>query len=839
VEELVLGSGADAVQRARRWALAEVAEEPAAPDDDVAVVVTELVTNALLHGKAPVVLRLRPLDDGVRVEVQDAGRDVPVLSRHSSDAMTGRGLALVARLCAAWGAEPAVSGGKVVWAEVRAGGGHTDADPDFPADVDLDALLASFPEESSEPLFRVELGPVPTDLLLSAKSHIDNLIREFTFEASAASAVPGPRRPVSDVHHLPADLAQLVTTVVHGWAATRSQTKRQALAAAERGDREVRLSITLPASAADAGEEYLAAMEEADRYARNARLLTLETPPVHRVLRRWCVETIVAGLRAVGGRRAAAAGDDLRPRARGGADPRRSARGAGRASRGAAAGHHGADRCGDGRGHRPHRRAVRHRRARRPQRARLPARRRRDAARRRLGRRRERRGAAPLRPPPGHRRAARRRGAAQRPAGDGARSRGARQPLPALRGVYVHELSLLVAPLAIGGRHLGVLSLTFGGHARVEEQAQRSFVTTLADVTAQALERAKATSAAAEANERLRFLAEASMVLSSTLEYRLVLEAIAQLVVPRIADWCSIQLLEDDVLETAALAHVDPAKVAWAKELGARYPTDMSAPTGAPNVLRTGVGELYPHIPDELLAASAVDDEHLRILREVGMSSVLVVPLTGRSGTLGTVTLISAEGGRRYDAADLAFAEDLARRAALAVENAHTYLEQSGRLATVTRVAEAAQSAILATPACPPRAGLAGRPLRQRGRGGPGRRRPVRGRPAAGRRPPAHRRRARQGPGRGAHGDDRARGVPRVSGRPRRPRRRGPPARPAAARLPRRRGLRHRPAGRDPRRRHLLGRLLRPPAPVLATRAASAPSTCGRRCRSASAPRRR
>src|SRR5205823_1949533 len=155
--------------------------------------------------------------------------------------------------------------------------------------------------------------------------------------------------------------------------------------------------------------------------------------------------------------------------------------------------------------------------------------------------------------------------------------------------------------------------------------------TTLADVTAQALERAVAGSAASRAAERLSFLAEASVMLFSSLDERTVLSAVADLVVPLLADWCAIQLLDDlGVLQTVALTHYDPAKAAWAGELAAKYPTDMMSPTGAPNVIRTGTSELYEHIPEEMLTEAAVDEEHARILREFGLYSALCVPLTGR-----------------------------------------------------------------------------------------------------------------------------------------------------------------------------------------------------------------
>jgi serine phosphatase RsbU (regulator of sigma subunit) len=97
-----------------------------------------------------------------------------------------------------------------------------------------------------------------------------------------------------------------------------------------------------------------------------------------------------------------------------------------------------------------------------------------------------------------------------------------------------------------------------------------------------------------------------------------------------------------------------------------------------------------------MLVASAVDEEQLRISRELGLSSAIIAPLTGRSGTFGALTMIYAESDRHYTGADLSLVEDLARRAAIAVENAAAYRRQSGQLARITRVAEAAQHAILA-----------------------------------------------------------------------------------------------------------------------------------------------
>jgi signal transduction histidine kinase len=113
--------------------------------------------------------------------------------------------------------------------------------------------------------------------------------------------------------------------------------------------------------------------------------------------------------------------------------------------------------------------------------------------------------------------------------------------------------------------------------------------------------------------------------------------------------------------------------VKWARELSRRYPPNPDASSGSSHVIRTGEPELYPEIPDELLVAGAVDEEHLRIIREVGIRSAIVVPLVAHDLTLGTLTLIAAESGRRYGHADLALALELARRAALAVDNARLH----------------------------------------------------------------------------------------------------------------------------------------------------------------------
>ena len=179
-----------------------------------------------------------------------------------------------------------------------------------------------------------------------------------------------------------------------------------------------------------------------------------------------------------------------------------------------------------------------------------------------------------------------------------------------------------------------------------------------------------------------RFLAEASRVLAGSLEYEQTLAAIARLAVPQVADWCGVDLAVDGETERVAIAHVDPAKVELAHELARRYPTDPRSPTGVPNVLRTGSSEIYTDIPDELLVAAARDAEHLELIRSVGMVSVMLVPMRVRDRVLGAISFVSAESGRRFTESDLRLAEDLALRAAIAVENARLYRARS----TIARV---------------------------------------------------------------------------------------------------------------------------------------------------------
>lgn len=172
----------------------------------------------------------------------------------------------------------------------------------------------------------------------------------------------------------------------------------------------------------------------------------------------------------------------------------------------------------------------------------------------------------------------------------------------------------------------------------------------------------------------LRFVAEASKLLGELLDVPSTLQKVARLAVPQFADWCAVDMLEaDGSLRRLAVAHVDPSKVELVSEFHRRHPPDPASQRGVWHVLRTGRSEMVSEVTHELLATGVKEAEYLRALRELGLRSYLGVPLTVRGKALGVVSFVTAESGRRYGAADLAVAEDLAHRAAAAVENARLY----------------------------------------------------------------------------------------------------------------------------------------------------------------------
>lgn len=192
-------------------------------------------------------------------------------------------------------------------------------------------------------------------------------------------------------------------------------------------------------------------------------------------------------------------------------------------------------------------------------------------------------------------------------------------------------------------------------------------ITLIEDVTTQKREQ-----------QRAAFLAEASSVLASSLDYEETLQNVARLAVPEIADWCGVDLVDADGDRIpVAVAHADPTRLKLADELR-RYPSSgTDEEQGLGRALLRGESVLYPEIPEEMLVQSAVDDQHLALLRAVEMRSVAIVPIRLGRRILGAMTLVGAESGRVLDRADVELAEQIASRAAVAIENSRLYSERS------------------------------------------------------------------------------------------------------------------------------------------------------------------
>jgi GAF domain-containing protein len=837
-DERELGGDLESVPAARRfvvgtlgaWGLVDLA-------GDAELVATELVTNAFLYAGPPVRVVLAELvGGGLRVEVHDSSRAVPVRSA-GADGMTGRGMGLVDALSRGWGVS-ATDDGKAVWAELTWQSVHGLE----PAEVDVDALLAAFDDElaGGTGRFTVRLGDVSTELLVAAKSHVDSVVRELTLAAGGADA--------GLTAEVPAPLAQLIEAVVTEFAEARGAIKRQAVAAARAGRPRTTLTLSLPLEAADAGERYLAALEEADSYARDARLLTLAAPAQHRAFRRWYVTSLVSALRY------AAAGqstvtqtpsfeqfllqeidhlDELQRTAARAARLQRVS-----ASLAAAVGVEevgsillddaiaelDADRGVLLSGGPPHLRVVAQhgypaevadRLAAASAETPLPAvdvlsarepvwiedADQRDARYPRLGELdpdsvatavvslmagsrlvgalqvsfREARlfdedergflvalgalaaqameraelyelqgrtadrlsrvqqvtaalararnvsevgdvvmeqasallgaevGALCLLAADGHTLELARVRAVDPDVARAWRSFDVEDELPAAEAVRTgqivavdslaerdarwprlagtpptYEHSLIALPLRVEHGALGALTLSFSS-VRGMTQGDRDALTAMADVCAQALDRAHSAERVARGTARLSFLARASAELSSSLDVSQTLSDVVRLAVPELADWCVLHLVADGRLEPLAVTHADPAKVALAYEVQRRWPSRLTDDTGVGAVVRTGEPVLVPVVTEAMVTdAPRRDPEHTELLRHLGLSSAIIAPLVARGRTLGALTLVLAESGRHYDADDLTFASDLARRAALAIYNASLLERRDG-----------------------------------------------------------------------------------------------------------------------------------------------------------------
>jgi len=249
--------------------------------------------------------------------------------------------------------------------------------------------------------------------------------------------------------------------------------------------------------------------------------------------------------------------------------------------------------------------------------------------------------------------------------------------------------SAVVAPLLARERTLGALSVLRLGTGAPYGSEDMDLVLELARRAALAIDNARLFSELHRAQMAESFMAEASRVLASSMDYGETLKRVTRLVVPQIADWCAIDLLsEQGEIERVAVHHLDPARLEVAERLDRNYRPTLDEPAGVPAVIRTGVTRIFTDIQPDARAHYARDAEHLELLQSVGATTVIIVPMVGATSTIGAITLVSLKLTRKLSPADLALAERLARRAGTAVENARLYTERS-------RIAHTLQQALL------------------------------------------------------------------------------------------------------------------------------------------------
>jgi PAS domain S-box-containing protein len=179
-----------------------------------------------------------------------------------------------------------------------------------------------------------------------------------------------------------------------------------------------------------------------------------------------------------------------------------------------------------------------------------------------------------------------------------------------------------------------------------------------------------------EARERERFLAAVGEVLASSLDYETTLKSVARLAVPVLADWCRIDVVDaDGTVRTLAVEHRDPDMLVRAEEMMRRFPTNPER-SGIVRVIASGEPALYPVVTDAMIDTTSEDAEYLAFLHDIGFRSLMLIPLKARGRTLAALTLVGTAQRRRYTYPDLAFAEDVARRAALAIDNARLFRQE-------------------------------------------------------------------------------------------------------------------------------------------------------------------
>ncbi len=529
--------------------------------------------------------------------------------------------------------------------------------------VDIEALLAAWSDDDPEAgTYLVRLGAVSTDLLLAAKAHIDNVVRELTLvrDGETSSGVT-----------LAPEMAALIETVTFDFADARAEIKRQATAAASRGDQITNLELHLTPAAADAGERYLVALDQADRYARSAHLLTLAPPRAHRIFRQWYVRSIVDQLRAL------ARGEDPAP-----PTPfqvvlteevTKLAEAAEALARLALL-QKVTRELADARSAQEMSQIVVDNAVQflgvESARVRLLTE---DAMLRSVARRGwgdhepERFPEYPL--------------GADLPGAEAARTarpvfmRSLQEALshhPALAFHYRPGRSGHVTPLVVGDQVLGLLSLTFLS-GELTDEAEVAFVEALADALAQGLKRAQLAASDEEKRETLSLLADATQIMVSAREPSEVLERLVSLAVPRLGDWCTVYLADGPVLRRAAMAIDGQPELAKQLKslplsLDADSPQTRAYLTGEAQLINEGVGRLLQRLyPGLDFSALGGDPDS---------GTGLCVPIKLRGERIGVVALTFVTSSRKVTPHVIEALSGLRDRAAIAFDSARRWSAQ-------------------------------------------------------------------------------------------------------------------------------------------------------------------
>lgn len=249
----------------------------------------------------------------------------------------------------------------------------------------------------------------------------------------------------------------------------------------------------------------------------------------------------------------------------------------------------------------------------------------------------------------------------------------------ALQGQQVRDVEMMIIPKQGTAR----LLLASGQAIYHPDHQKQGAVVVMHDITerkqrdlerVQLMQEQTARTLAEADQRRSAFLADVSQALAASLDYEQTLQSVAQLAVPYFADWCSVDLLQEDgTINRVAVAHSDPEKVQLGWDLAQQFPRHLNDGYGIAQVMKTGKSEIAIAITDEQLTAGIPNLEYLEILRGFGLKSCIIAPLQARGRVLGGISFVFTESNRQYDMTDLELAEDLARRAAIAIDNAHLY----------------------------------------------------------------------------------------------------------------------------------------------------------------------